>query len=212
MNKNEYLKELVKRSDEIHTVLGSASAIAQESSEVDHTAGNEILENIGMALNNIDSLIKYVSAVDEILANETEDTLEMIFRMQGEFDGRVQSDFDLLKSKAKKGYLKVPTVGMHVDVRQNADWYNFDWVKVLSFCLMGECMEIIDAIGWKHWKKLKNVREFDDATIKHIREEIADAWHFIVSLTKRAGMTAMDVKAEYLRKWGINQKRQDDGY
>lgn len=173
---------------------------------------NEYKEDIAVLLTQnsaitlstkIESLFEFLSNTDEIIRMLTgDDKLERIFMMQKQFDARVQVPFDNQKKRT-------PTVGMHVETYRIDGYKNLDWVKQLTFSLLTECVEIIDAIGWKHWKRPKVITAEQNDKIK---EEIADAWHFIVSLTLRAGLTATDVMDSYEKKWKINQQRQDEGY
>lgn len=176
-------------------------------------------------LNAVEPML-YFDSTDKFDGVSALDKLEKIFAMQKQFDERVQGKFDDSKyggvqtGNGKIGILCVPTVGMHVDTESNIGgkilhgdelsrevvWQDFDWVKQLTFCLLTECVEIIDAIGWKHWKQLKMI------DVAHLNEEIADAWHFLVSLTLRAGLSASDVLKEYEKKWAENQNRQDRKY
>lgn len=45
-----------------------------------------------------------------------------------------------------------------------------------------------------------------------VREEIIDAWHFLISESLAAGMTPNDVIAAYSAKYAENVRRQQNDY
>ena len=51
--------------------------------------------------------------------------------------------------------------------------------KLISWrrCIYMECAELIDSFSWKHWK---NINAAPD--VENIKIELADIWHFIMSL------------------------------
>lgn len=51
--------------------------------------------------------------------------------------------------------------------------------KLISWrrCIYMECAELIDSFAWKHWKNISASVDEDN-----VRIEIADIWHFIMSL------------------------------
>lgn len=51
--------------------------------------------------------------------------------------------------------------------------------KIITWrrCIYMECAELIDSFSWKHWK---NINATPD--IENIKIELADIWHFIMSL------------------------------
>jgi phosphoribosyl-ATP pyrophosphohydrolase len=159
--------------------------------------------------NQINELEKEIERLDK------NDKLDTIFTYQKTFDVRVQVPYDRVKRGKSFDESKmpvIPSVGRIVDNTFDERYTDYDWVKMLAFCLLRECTELIDKIGWKHWKKVELVSEFSKTTVNLIRDEIADMWHFLVSLTLRAGMNADDVLKYYKIKWEINNKRQDEGY
>lgn len=66
---------------------------------------------------------------------------------------------------------------------------------------------------FKHWKDYSGMtdEEKEKAMVK-AREELIDAWHFFMNMAIALGFTADAFYEEYLRKNGINHKRQDEGY
>lgn len=74
--------------------------------------------------------------------------------------------------------------------------------------VMEELMEAVSGhLKNKPWKQtLVPVSE------RAFREELADAWHFLIQLHIVAGMTPHDVFDAYFKKAQINTERQRDGY
>lgn len=77
-----------------------------------------------------------------------------------------------------------------------------EWILQWTRAIVHEATELEDAFNWKHWK---NKKEID---WENVKEEIIDLWHFLLSLTIDAGLTANDVINEYLKKNEENYNRQ----
>ncbi len=128
------------------------------------------------------------------------DQLVRLFEMQKKFDQVVQKDI-------------LPTIGVMVPTElKKATPHNNDaleWVKSLSYALATECHEVIDLVGWKWWKKNGKVIDLEGFK-KELADEIADMWHFLLSLTIQAGLEPADIMSAYEKKWKINFERQND--
>lgn len=104
--------------------------------------------------------------------------LKMLFDLQGMFDN----------------YLKE---------KRNLDYSDKEsWIKQMCLCIISEACELIDETNWKHWKNKKPIDE------NKIKEEIIDLWHFLISLSIKAGLTPDDIKTIYIDKNLENYKRQ----
>ena len=44
-------------------------------------------------------------------------------------------------------------------------------------CIYMECAELIDSFAWKHWKSINSLPDYENISV-----ELADIWHFIMSL------------------------------
>lgn len=111
------------------------------------------------------------------------DKLEEIFRLQGELNQRIGVNT-----------LAIPE-------EKQPEW-------VLNYCraLSQEIAELTDSVPWKWWAKYQ---KFDK---QNARVEVADMFHFLVSLAQVLGMTADDVYNAYCRKHKVNVQRQHSGY
>lgn len=76
----------------------------------------------------------------------------------------------------------------------------------MAFALAAEVHEAIDETGWKSWASSRhtNVDEFKD--------EMTDAWLFMLNLMISAGMTADDLFDRYIKKRVNAETRHTDGY
>jgi dimeric dUTPase (all-alpha-NTP-PPase superfamily) len=79
------------------------------------------------------------------------------------------------------------------------------WLLEYSRALSHEVLEVEDAAKYKFWEKDKNV-DWDE-----IRKEIADCWHFLISVSSVAGMNSKDVFNFYEEKNKINHSRAEKG-
>ena len=69
-----------------------------------------------------------------------------------------------------------------------------EWVRKFSLALIVEVGELLEATEFKWWK---NPRPIDR---EHLKEEIADVFHFVVSIALAAGMDAEELFERFLRK------------
>ncbi len=111
------------------------------------------------------------------------DRLEHIFEMQKELNKRIG----------------VNTDNMNDDERVK-------WTLNYTRAMGQELAELIDSVPWKWWAKYQ---EFDK---QNARVEVADMFHFLISLAQTLGLTAEDVYQIYLKKNKVNFERQDCGY
>ena len=111
------------------------------------------------------------------------DMLEEIFKLQGELNQRIGVD----------------TLRMPED--KQPEW-------VLNYCraLSQEIAELTDSVPWKWWAKYQ---KFDK---QNARVEVADMFHFLVSLAQVLGMSAQDIFDAYRKKHQVNIQRQEGGY
>ena len=77
------------------------------------------------------------------------------------------------------------------------------WIQKNILALISELSEVLDEVNFKWWKNKKPV---DSNALK---EELADVFHFFVSMCLNAGMTAEELYKIYLNKKEENIKRQD---
>ncbi len=77
-----------------------------------------------------------------------------------------------------------------------------EWVRKFSLALIVEVGELLEATEFKWWK---NPRPIDREQLK---EEIADVFHFVVSIALAAGMDAEELFERFLRKHQENIDRQ----
>ncbi len=111
------------------------------------------------------------------------DQLTEIFRMQADLNQRIGVNT-----------LQIPEA-------QKPEW-------VLNYCraMSQEIAELTDSVPWKWWAKYQ---KFDK---QNARVEVADLFHFLVSLAQVLDMSAEDIFEAYQRKNEVNFKRQDSGY
>ncbi len=111
------------------------------------------------------------------------DMLEEIFRLQGELNRRIGVDT------------------LNLPEEQQPQW-------ILNYCraLSQEIAELTDSVPWKWWARYQ---KFDR---QNARVEVADMFHFLVSLAQVLGMSAQDIYQAYRQKHQVNLQRQDGGY
>jgi dimeric dUTPase (all-alpha-NTP-PPase superfamily) len=111
------------------------------------------------------------------------DMLAEIFRMQAELNQRIG----------------VNTA--HMPEERKPEW-------VLNYCraMTQEVAELTDSVPWKWWAKYQ---QFDK---QNARVEVADLFHFLVSLAQVLDMSAEDIFEAYRKKNEVNFQRQDSGY
>ena len=111
------------------------------------------------------------------------DMLEELFKLQGELNRKIGIDT-----------LSVPE-------KKKPEW-------ILNYCraLSQEIAELTDSVPWKWWAKYQT---FDK---QNARVEVADMFHFLISLAQVLDMSAGDIFVAYQQKHRVNVARQDSGY
>ena len=111
------------------------------------------------------------------------DMLTEIFRMQAELNQRIGVNT------------------LHMPEARKPEW-------VLNYCraMTQEVAELTDSVPWKWWAKYQ---KFDK---QNARVEVADLFHFLVSLAQVLDMSADDIFEAYRKKNEVNFQRQDSGY
>ncbi len=112
------------------------------------------------------------------------DKLERMFELQYELNRRIGVDARTLDTPELKT----------------------QWIKQYALALSQELAEAVDCVPWKHWKKNQELN------LPHLREELVDCFHFLISLSQVAGMSAQDVFDLYAHKNQVNHERQQTGY
>ena len=109
--------------------------------------------------------------------------LAEIFRMQGELNQRIGVNT------------------LHMPEERKPEW-------ILNYCraMTQEVAELTDSVPWKWWAKYQ---KFDK---QNARVEVADLFHFLVSLAQVLDMSADDIFQAYRKKNEVNFQRQDSGY
>ena len=111
------------------------------------------------------------------------DMLAEIFRMQAELNQRIGVNT------------------LHMPEERKPEW-------VLNYCraMTQEVAELTDSVPWKWWAKYQ---KFDK---QNARVEVADLFHFLISLAQVLDMSADDIFEAYRKKNEVNFQRQDSGY
>jgi len=109
--------------------------------------------------------------------------LAEIFRMQGELNQRIGVNT------------------LHMPEERKPEW-------ILNYCraMTQEVAELTDSVPWKWWAKYQ---KFDK---QNARVEVADLFHFLISLAQVLDMSADDIFQAYRKKNEVNFQRQDSGY
>ena len=83
---------------------------------------------------------------------------------------------------------------------------NQEFITTMSIALIDEVMEALRETPWKPWKKQQ---EFNQEAFK---EELVDAWHFLINLSLASGMDAEELYTRFIKKNAINHQRQSEKY
>lgn len=76
----------------------------------------------------------------------------------------------------------------------------------MCLALVDETLEALRETPWKSWKKSATYNE------DKFREELIDAWHFLINLSIASGMDAQSVYDMFCNKNSENHDRQRRGY
>jgi dimeric dUTPase (all-alpha-NTP-PPase superfamily) len=93
------------------------------------------------------------------------------------------------------------------DIKKSLD----EWVRDITIAMESEIDEIRREVNWKWWKNAK------PTNITALQGEVIDMWHFLLSLSRRVGLSPDDIHRLYMEKNAENHARQDgtsdkDGY
>ncbi len=111
------------------------------------------------------------------------DKLDEIFRLQKELNERIGVKMEGLTEEEK-----------------------ITWTLNYSRALQQELAELVDSVPWKWWARYQ---KFD---AQNARVEVADMFHFLVSLALVLEMNPGDVYQAYVKKNQVNFERQNSGY
>jgi dimeric dUTPase (all-alpha-NTP-PPase superfamily) len=79
-------------------------------------------------------------------------------------------------------------------------------IKQISMAIHVEASELLNTTRWKWWKK--RAKWSPDFAF----DELIDLLHFTISGCLAIGMNANELHKGYLKKNGINRRRQEEGY
>ena len=108
---------------------------------------------------------------------------------------RLEQVFQKQRELQTRFYGKVPDV--ETDVQ---------YVKDMVLAMTDETFEALRETPWKPWKKSAVLDR------EAFKEELVDAWHFLVNLTLASGMDETEFFDRFCGKNEENHRRQDDGY
>lgn len=114
------------------------------------------------------------------------DILQQMFDLQYEFNKQFEFKDITLEEEPHK--LKDLLPGMNI--------------QEFLLGVITESTEALNEVPWKWWKDINAIDR------DKIREEIIDIWHFLISASLAAGMSAQDVYKIYLIKLEKNYERQ----
>ena len=80
------------------------------------------------------------------------------------------------------------------------------FINMMTIALIDEVMEAIRETPFKDWKKNQ---EFNAEGFK---EELVDAWHFLINLSLASGMSSDELYERFINKNKVNHERQDKKY
>jgi dimeric dUTPase (all-alpha-NTP-PPase superfamily) len=83
---------------------------------------------------------------------------------------------------------------------------NQEFINMMSLALIDEVMESLRETPYKPWKKNQAFNQ------EKYKEEIVDAWHFLINLTLASGMTSNELYTKFAHKNKVNHERQKTGY
>ena len=114
----------------------------------------------------------------------------------------------------KKYYHAAPSNGLTLlfhkqralQKRLGTDVYSQQFITTMTVALIDELMEALRETPWKPWKKQQAYNR------EAFKNELIDAWHFLINLSLASGMTANEVIARYLIKNKENHGRKKRGY
>jgi len=94
-----------------------------------------------------------------------------------------------------------------LQMRLGNDYYhNQEFINVMTLACVDELFEALRETPFKPWKKQQRLK------VEEFKEELIDAWHFLINLSLASGMNAAEVCARFKRKNEVNHERQSTGY
>ena len=84
--------------------------------------------------------------------------------------------------------------------------FDLEFYKINHLALENELHEALRETPWKPWKKQQNLN------IDKLKEELVDAWHFIINMSLCAQMDSNELYERFKSKNQINHKRQENEY
>lgn len=91
---------------------------------------------------------------------------------------------------------------LSIDSPKDQEYLRMSFMRIIQeLCESAECLRN------KPWKQSHVVTDLD-----HMKEEIADAFHFFAELCIELGMTAEELFTYYMKKNKVNQFRQRSKY
>jgi len=80
------------------------------------------------------------------------------------------------------------------------------FINMHSLALVDEVFEALRETPFKDWKKNQSYNE------DKFKEELVDAWHFLINLSLASGMSGEELFSRFVNKNKVNIERQDKGY
>lgn len=93
-----------------------------------------------------------------------------------------------------------------IDVVEFDDEEKIQYIRVNVLACTDELHEALNETGWKPWSSNNTINE------EAFKNELVDAWHFMMNLINVIGMSPDELHQRYLAKREKNVKRQEDGY
>ncbi len=111
------------------------------------------------------------------------DKLDRMFAMQRKLNRHIGIDTDNLLPTAQNAY-------------------------ILSFtrAMTQEVAELVDSCAWKWWTDYQQYNQ------QNARVEIADLFHFLISLAQVVGLSPAELFSVYEQKYQVNIERLESGY
>ena len=110
---------------------------------------------------------------------------------------------------AKQKYLDDVVVENYNKEHSEKLGFYMDHKDFITHRLLGLVVELAELCNeqdlHKYWKKNKKVGG-------NTLEELADVFHFLLSITHTLGFSGEDLERAYLEKFNVNIKRQENGY
>lgn len=80
------------------------------------------------------------------------------------------------------------------------------YISDMILCTTDELHEALREIPWKSWSKNPHL------DLPAFRDELIDAWHFMINLTLASGMDVEQFYSRFTNKNKENHARQNEGY